>query len=66
MSGATLLGAEIGYLCIGVSVAFIVSLFAVKFLMNFVKKHDFKVVGWYRIVLGFVVLGTLVIPSLFA
>ena len=49
-------GAELGYLLIGAAVAFAVSLLAIKFLMNFVKKHDFKVFGWYRIVLGVVVI----------
>ena len=48
--------AQIIYLAIGSVVAFVVSLFAVKFLMNFVKKHDFKVFGWYRIGLGALVL----------
>ena len=57
-------GAEIGYLLIGATVAFAVSLLAIKFLMNFVKKHDFKVFGWYRIALGALVIGALVIPSL--
>jgi len=58
-------GAELGYLLIGSAVAFAVSLLAIKFLMNFVKKHDFKVFGWYRIALGALVIGTLVIPPLF-
>ena len=57
-------GAEVGYLLIGAAVAFAVSLAAIKFLMNFVKKHDFKVFGWYRIALGAVVIAALVIPSL--
>ena len=39
-----------------VSVAFVVSLIAIRFLMSFVRKHDFKVFGWYRIGLGVVVL----------
>ena len=56
---------ELGYLLIGSAVAFAVSMMAIKFLMNFVKKHDFKVFGWYRIALGAVVIGALVIPSLF-
>lgn len=59
-------GAEIGYLLIGAAVAFAVSLFAIRFLMNFVKKHDFKLFGWYRIVLGALVIGALVIPALIA
>ena len=57
-------GAEIGYLLIGAAVAFAVSMVAIKFLMNFVKKHDFKIFGWYRIVLGALVIATMVIPSL--
>lgn len=59
-------GTEIGYLLIGAAVAFAVSMLAIKFLMEFVKKHDFKVFGWYRIVLGAIVLGALVIPPLLA
>jgi undecaprenyl-diphosphatase len=38
-------------------VAYAVSMIAVKFLTGFVKKHDFKVFGWYRIVLGALVIG---------
>lgn len=58
--------AELGYLAIGCIVAFAVSMLAIKFLMNFVKKHDFQVFGWYRIALGAVVIASLVIPPLFA
>ena len=47
---------EIIALALGSVTAFVVSLFAVKFLMNYVKRHDFKVFGWYRIALGIVVL----------
>ena len=46
-------------LCItllGMLVAFVVSLIVVKFLMNYIIKHDFKVFGWYRIILGVVIL----------
>ena len=41
----------------GMVVAFIVSILAIKFLMGYIKKHDFKAFGWYRIVLGILVLG---------
>jgi len=41
---------------VGMVVAFAVSLFVIKFLMGYIKKHDFKVFGWYRIVLGVIVL----------
>ena len=40
----------------GMIVAFIVSIFAIKFLMNYIKKHDFKAFGYYRIILGVVVM----------
>lgn len=43
-------------LIIGMLVAFVVSLVVIKFLMGYIKKHDFKVFGWYRIVLGIIVL----------
>ncbi|HHT17155.1 MAG TPA: undecaprenyl-diphosphate phosphatase [Papillibacter sp.] len=49
-------GLEIAVLLTGTVVAFFVSMLAIRFLMNFVKKHDFKVFGWYRIVLGVIVL----------
>ncbi len=47
---------EIGQLVLAMAVAYLVSVFAIKFLVDFVKKHDFKVFGWYRIVLGLVVI----------
>ncbi len=43
-------------LTIGFVVAFVVSIVVIKFLLKFIKKHDFKVFGWYRIVLGILVL----------
>lgn len=48
--------AEAVYLGTGCIVAFIVSLFAIKALLTYIRTHDFKVFGWYRIVLGAVVL----------
>ena len=47
---------EFALLMIGTVVAFAVSLFIVRFLMAFIKKHNFKIFGWYRIVLGVIVL----------
>jgi undecaprenyl-diphosphatase len=47
---------QLGVLLIGMAVAFAVSIFVIKFLMDYIKKHDFKVFGWYRIILGVVVL----------
>ena len=47
---------ELVWLIVGMAVAFVVSLFIIRFLMNYIRKHDFKVFGWYRIVLGLLVL----------
>lgn len=49
-------GSETAILAVGMIVAFVVSIFAIKFLMKYIKTHDFKVFGWYRIVLGIIVL----------
>jgi len=59
-------GTEILVLLLGSAVAFIVSLVVIKFLMNFVKRHNFKPFGWYRIALGALVILSLVIPQLTA
>ena len=50
--GMAFTSSEIIILILGMAVAFVVSMLSIKFLMNYVKKHDFKVFGWYRIVLG--------------
>lgn len=50
-------------LALGMVVAFVVSLLCIKFLMTFIKKHDFKVFGWYRIVLGIIVLAYFLLLS---
>lgn len=47
---------ELGALLAGCVMAFIVSLFVLRFLLSYIKRHDFKVFGWYRILLGVVVL----------
>lgn len=47
---------EVTLLAVGCLVAFLVSVIIIKFLMNYIRKHDFKVFGWYRIVLGILVL----------
>ena len=66
MAGASLLkivkygfafpGTELIILGVGMVTAFIVSIFIIAFLMNYIRKHDFKVFGWYRIILGALVL----------
>lgn len=54
--GLSFTGAEAALLLTGCVAAFAVSIIAIKFLVGFVKKHDFKMFGWYRIVLGAAVL----------
>ncbi len=54
--GFAITGMEFLILIVGCLVAFGVSIVAIKFLLNYVKNHDFKVFGYYRIVLGFIVL----------
>lgn len=49
-------GEEAAILAVGFVVSFLVSVVCIRFLMDFVKKHDFKIFGWYRIVLGILVL----------
>ncbi len=48
--------ADFALLGFGMLVAFAMSLFVIKFLMSYIRKHDFKVFGWYRIVLGVIVI----------
>ena len=47
---------ELLILIVGMVVAFVVSVVVIRFLMDYIKRHDFKVFGWYRIVLGIVVI----------
>lgn len=57
LGGNTFTAAEVTVLAVGCVVAFLVSIAAIRFLMDYVKKHTFTVFGWYRIALGIVVLG---------
>lgn len=54
-------GIEIAILLTGMAVAFVISLIAIRFLMRYIKNNDFKAFGWYRIVLGALVIGYFVI-----
>ena len=56
VAGVSITGMEVVLLIIGTFVAFVVSIFVIKFLMEYIKKHDFKVFGYYRIVLGILVI----------
>jgi len=54
--GFTFTSSELTILGVGCLVAFLVSLYVIKFLITYIRKHDFKVFGWYRIILGIIVL----------
>jgi undecaprenyl-diphosphatase len=55
-AGLAFSGLQIGVLIVACITAFVVSLFVIKFLINYIRKHDFKVFGYYRIALGILVL----------
>ena len=66
LSGAAFGFGEFVLLIVGTVVSFVVSMFAIKALMNYVRKHSFSAFGWYRIVLGAVVLVYFVIKGILA
>ncbi len=59
-------GAEFGYLMLGCVVSFGLSIVAIKFLMNYIKKNDFKIFGYYRIALGALIVVVTVVQMLLA
>ena len=64
LSGAAMTGTEIAVLVGGCVVAFVVSLAAIRFLMDYVKRHNFTFFGIYRIALGLVVLAVAVVSAM--
>lgn len=64
--GFAFTAAEVLMLVVGILVAFVVSILAIKFLVGYIKKHDFMAFGWYRIVLGVLVLGYFIGKNLLA
>lgn len=59
--GLAFTAAEFGYLMLGCVVSFVMSIVAIKFLMDYIKKNDFKIFGYYRIILGsLIVLSTII------
>ena len=66
LGGVGITAMEVALLLVGCVVAFVVSVIAIKFLMGYIKKNDFKVFGYYRIVLGILVLAYFAITALFA
>ncbi|MFD1317707.1 undecaprenyl-diphosphate phosphatase [Loigolactobacillus zhaoyuanensis] len=61
MHGNSLVGLQSVVLLVGVIVSFIVAYLSIRFLLNYIKKNDFKAFGWYRIVLGILVIGYFVL-----
>ena len=64
MEGPAVTATDIGVLVIGCVVSFVVSLLVIKGLMDYVRKHNFSVFGWYRIVLGILVLGYFIVKTI--
>ena len=64
LEGVSVTATDIGVLVVGCVVSFIVSLLVIKGLMDYVRRHNFSVFGWYRIILGVLVLGYFVIKTL--
>lgn len=64
LSGAAMTGTEVAVLVVGCVVAFVVSLAAIRFLMDYVKRHNFTFFGIYRIALGLVVLAVAVVSAM--
>ncbi len=64
LSGVVITKFEVILLIIGIAVSFVVSLLVIDFLMNFVKRHDFKPFGIYRIALGIILIVYFIIKSL--
>lgn len=56
MEGVGISGMEWAILAVGCIVAFLVSILVIRFLMDYIKRHNFKVFAWYRIILGILVL----------
>ena len=64
LSGVTATATELGVLAVGCVVSFVVSVLVIKVLMDYVRRHSFAVFGWYRIVLGVLVLGYFAISAM--
>ena len=64
LDGPAVTSTDIGVLVVGCVVSFVVSLLVIKGLMDYVRKHNFSVFGWYRIVLGILVLGYFVVKTI--
>lgn len=64
LAGNAFTGPQIFYTILGMLIAFVVSIYSIRFLMSYVRKHDFKFFGYYRIILGVIVLAYFGITAL--
>ena len=64
VAGNVFTGPQIFYTVLGMLIAFVVSIYSIQFLMSYVRKHDFKFFGYYRIILGVIVLAYFGITAL--
>ena len=64
LAGNVFTGPQIFYTILGMLIAFVVSIYSIQFLMSYVRKHDFKFFGYYRIILGVIVLAYFGITAL--
>lgn len=62
--GLAFSSSELAILLVGCLTAFVVSIVAIKFLIGYIKRNDFTAFGWYRIILGAIVIGALIVPTL--
>lgn len=63
-AGNALNGPQIFYTLLGMLIAFVVSIYSIQFLMSYVRRHDFKFFGYYRIILGVIVVAYFGITAL--
>ena len=63
-AGLAMTMTEVVVLAVGIVTAFVMSVIAIKFLMGYIKKNDFTAFGWYRIVVGVLVLGYFAFESM--
>ena len=64
LKGNMFTGPQVFYTLLGMGIAFVVSVYSIRFLMSYVRRHDFKFFGYYRIILGIIVLAYFGITAL--
>ncbi len=64
VDGNSFTGPQVVYMLLGMVIAFFVSVYSIRFLMGYIRNHDFKFFGYYRIVLGIIVIAYFGITAL--